>query len=58
MKKIPEKAAAQFRQMNQQIVNFLSGIRLGMEIPDDWVFDTNQMVFVPPAPKEEPPKEE
>ena len=57
MKKLPEKAVKQFRQMDQQIANFLSGIRLGMEVPDDWTLDTQQMAFVPPAPKEEAPKE-
>lgn len=57
MKKLPEKAVAQWKQIDQQITNFISGLRLGMEIPDDWALDTKQMAFVPPAPKEEPPKE-
>ena len=36
------------KQVNDQITLLVQGMRLGMEIPDGYVFDQGKLAFVPP----------
>lgn len=54
LKKLSKKAIGHFNIMNMQISNFIDGVRLGMDIPQDWRFDQAQMAFVAPEPEAKP----
>jgi len=45
---LPDDAAAQFMNMQQQLNTFLNGVRSALGVPDEYQLDAQRGAFVPP----------
>jgi hypothetical protein len=45
---LPDDAAKQFMNMQQQLNTFLNGVRSALGVPDEYQFDAQRGAFVPP----------
>jgi len=45
---LPDDAAEQFMNMQQQLNTFLNGVRSALGVPDEYQLDAQRGAFVPP----------